>query len=70
MNGRWTPLRDIDQRLSAKVGKIITTVGAAPLRVLKTTRQQLRVQICHSLTIARTYTLDPSKKFIPKLQRP
>lgn len=69
MNGRWTPLQGIDQRLSAKVGKIITNVGTAPLRVLKTTRQQIRAQICQSLKITRTYALDPTKKFIPKTQR-
>jgi len=70
MNGRWTPLRDIDQQLSKKVGKIITNIGTAPLRLLGSTRQQFRAQICQSLQIAKTYILDPTKKFIPNSQRP
>jgi transposase len=69
MKGQWTPLHEIDQRLSLKVGKIITNVGAAPLQCLGTTRQQFRAQICQSLKTARDYILDPDKKFTPKLQK-
>jgi transposase len=70
MNGRWTPLGEIDQRLFVKIGKIITTVGKASLQCLGTTRQQLRTQICDSLKTARTYVLNPNKTFIPNPQRP
>ena len=70
MNGRWTQLGEINKRLSIKVGKIITMVGKAPLQCLGATRQQLRTRICESLTTARTYVLDPHKKFTPKPQRP
>jgi hypothetical protein len=45
-------------------------VGKAPLQCLGATRQQLRTRICESLTTARTYVLDPHKKFTPKPQRP
>jgi len=69
LNGRWTALEQIDKRLSMKVGKIITHIGAAPLQHLGATRQQLRAQICQSLKTTRDYLLDPNKKFIPKLQR-
>jgi len=70
MNGRWTPLSEIDKRLSIKVGKIITHVGTASLRSLGATRQQFRAQICDSLKTTKTYLLDPNKKFIPEPQRP
>lgn len=70
MNGRWTPLRDIDKQLSKKVSKIITNVGTASLRCLGSTRQQFRAQICQSLQITNTYLRNPHKKFIPKSQRP
>jgi transposase len=70
MNGRWTPLREIDQRLSQKVGKIIAHVGVASLQCIGTTRQQLRERVCQSLKTARDYALDPDKKFTPKPQRP
>src|SRR2546426_5180396 len=70
MNGRWTPLSEIDKRLSIKVGKIITNIGTASLRSLGATRQQFRAQICDSLKTAKTYLLDPNKKFIPEPQRP
>lgn len=70
MNGRWTPLSEIDQRLSLKVGKIITHIGTASLRSLGATRQQFRAQICDSLKTTKTYLLDPNKQFIPEPQRP
>lgn len=70
MNGRWTPLSDIDKRLSIKVGKIVSSVGAASLQCLGSTRKEFRAQVCQSLKIARTYALDPTKKFIPEPQRP
>jgi len=70
MNGRWTPLSEIDKRLSIKVGKIITHVGTASLRSLGATRQQFRAHICDSLKTTKTYLLDPNKKFIPEPQRP
>jgi transposase len=70
MNGRWSPLREIDQQLSKKVSKIITNIGAASLQAMGNTRQQLRAHVCHSLQIAKTYVLDPHKKFAPNSQRP
>ena len=70
LNGRWTPLNEIDKPLSIKIGKIITNIGTASLRSLGATRQQFRAQICDSLNTAKTYILDPNKKFIPQPQRP
>jgi hypothetical protein len=70
MSGRWTALNEIDKRLSIKVGKIITSVGKASLQCLGTTRKELRESVCDSLKTARTYVLDPTRKFIPRPQRP
>ena len=70
MMGRWTTLEEIDKRLSQKVGKIISQVGAAGLKNLGKTRKEFRDQICQSLKSGRQYILDPDKKFTPKIQRP
>jgi len=69
MNGRWTPLREIDQRLSQKVSLMITHVGAAALQNLGATRKEFRERVCQSLQTARDYVLDPHRKFTPKPQR-
>jgi hypothetical protein len=42
MMGRWTPVEEIDARLSVKVGKIITHVGPNALKQLDKTRKTLR----------------------------
>jgi len=70
MSGRWTALNEIDKRLSIKVGKIITSVGKASLHCLGTTRKELRESVCDSLKTARTYVLDPTRKFVPRPQKP
>jgi hypothetical protein len=70
MNGRWTALNEIDQRLSQKVSILITHVGVDALQRLGATRLQLRQRVCQSLQNAREYVLDPDKKFIPNPQRP
>ena len=69
MNGRWTPLSEIDQRLSQKVSIMITHVGSAALQSLGATRQQFRQRVCQSLQNARDYVLDPDRKFTPNPQR-
>jgi len=63
MMGRWTPLEDIDSRLSIKVSKIISQVGAKGLQQLGKTRQALRQETHHSLKHGKPYVLDPDKKF-------
>lgn len=60
--GRWTPLEEIDQRLSLKVGKIISQVGAHNLKKLGKTRQALREATCQSLRTGRVYVLDLQKQ--------
>jgi transposase len=70
MMGRWSPLEELDERLSLKAGKIITAVGTSALKKIGKTRQQLREQIQHSLKAGRIYVLDPNKKFTPKPKRP
>jgi len=63
MMGRWTPLEEIDARLSLKVGKIIGQVGAEGLKKLGKKRQALREETYHSLKTARVYVLDPHKRW-------
>ena len=64
MMGRWTPLEEIDKRLSLKVGKMIGQVGRKGLKELGKTRKAFREEIYHSLTTARVYVLDPDKRFV------
>ena len=66
MMGRWTTLEEIDQRLSQKIGKIISQVGTDRLKKLDKTRKAFREQICQSLKSGRQYVLDPNKKFTPR----
>jgi len=66
MMGSWTQLEEIDERLSQKVGKIISQVGTAGLPKLSKTRKAFREEIFQRLTAGRTYCLDMNKKFVPK----
>jgi transposase len=61
MMGRWTALDEVDDRLSQKVGKVITKAGQRLLQ--KTDRQKLRQQAIQSLKRGRTYVLDPEKRW-------
>lgn len=67
MMGRWTALEEIDARLSQKVGKIITQVGAAGLKKMNKTRKSFRLEILQSLKTGKVYALDPNKKLTPKV---
>ena len=66
MMGRWTPLEEIDKRLSLKVGKMIGQVGSQGLKKLGKTRKAFREEIYQSLTTARVYVLDPDKRFVAR----
>lgn len=68
--GRWTPVEEIDARLSAKIGKILSAVGPDGLKQLGKTRQVFREEIQASLKAGRVYALDPEKKFTPKPKLP
>ena len=70
LNGKWTPLEELDERLALKLGKIITQVGAAGLKKINKTRQQLREQSNQLLKSGRVYLLDPSKKLPAKSALP
>jgi transposase len=63
MMGRWTPLEEVDDLLSRKVGKIISAVGKEALEKLGATRKAIRQRTFESLKSGRTYVLDPDKKF-------
>jgi transposase len=62
--GRWSPLEEIDGRLSQKLGKIITGVGAKGLKALGQTRRALRAEAEKQLLTARLYVLRP-RQFVP-----
>jgi transposase len=65
MNGRWTPLEEIDERLETKINKIITAV--APARELPgkvgQKRRAYREEIHQRLKSGRDYQLDPNKTY-------
>jgi transposase len=64
MMGRWTPLEEIDPRLSLKVGKMIGQVGGDGLKKLGKTRQAFREEIYQSLKTGRVYVLDLQRRFV------
>jgi transposase len=64
MMGRWTPIEEIDERLSIKVNKIISQVGTEKLKKLHKDRKAFREEIYQSLKAGRVYVLDPNKKFV------
>jgi transposase len=51
MQGRWTPLEEIDQTLHCKVNTMITRVGAQGLKTLGKLRADFRKEIFQSLKI-------------------
>jgi transposase len=65
MMGRWSPLQEIDKRLSLKVGKIISQVGGDAIKKMGQTRQLLRQQTYQSLNNpSGVYLLKPEKRFV------
>jgi transposase len=64
MMGRWTPIEEIDERLTIKVNKIIGQVGTEKLQKLNKDRKAFREEIYQSLKTGRVYVLDPNKKFV------
>ena len=70
MNGRWTQFEELDAKMSAKLGKIITNVGEKGLVALGKTRTDLRIAACENLQRGRTYILDPTRVYEPKTTAP
>ena len=66
MNGRWTPLEEIDSRLAGKVTKMIGSVGQEGLKAQGKDRKAYRQEIYERLKAGRVYVLDPNKKYTPK----
>ena len=66
MNGRWTPLEEIDRPLEVKVSKMIGSVGEHGLQRVGKTRKAYREEIYQRLKTGRIYVLDPNKTFTPK----
>jgi transposase len=65
MQGRWTPLEEIDARLQIKITKMIGQVGTKGLQQLGQTRKALREEAQQSLKRRKVYQLAPDKKFTP-----
>ena len=68
--GRWTPLEEIDERLTIKVTKMISQVGQAGLQKLGKTRKALREEVYASLKAGRVYVLDLNKQWTPRAAAP
>ncbi len=66
MNGRWTPFEELDAKMSAKLGKMITHVGQEGLKALGKTRTDLRIAARENLQNGRTYVLRPDQKYKPR----
>jgi transposase len=66
MQGRWTPLEQMDARLLRKVSSMIGSVGQPRLKALGKIRKAYREEICQRLKTGRTYVLDPIKKYTPQ----
>lgn len=64
LKGRWTPLEEIDARLTIKVGKMIGSVGAKGLKKLGKVRRAYRDEIYQTLQSGRVYVLDPHKQLV------
>lgn len=62
LKGRWTPLEEIDARLTIKVGKMIGSVGEKGLKKLGKKRAAYREEIYQTLQTGRVYVLDPDKR--------
>jgi transposase len=63
MMGRWTPLEQVDGRLTQKIGCIISGIGSKAIKELGIDRNQLRAAAVETLKNGRIYVLDPNKKF-------
>ena len=59
MMGKWTALTELDSRLQIKVGKLITTIGKAALKIQGTTAKELRERLTNLLITGRYYTPSP-----------
>lgn len=66
LKGRWSTVKEIDQALRIKIGKILSHVGQEGYQALNKTRQQLRAETYERLKTAREYCLDLNKKFLPR----
>ena len=66
MKGRWIPFEELDSKISAKIGKIITNVGKQKLKELGKTRKDWRECAFKTLKNGRTYVLYPHRNYIPK----
>jgi transposase len=68
LKGQWTRLEEVDKKLTAKLGTIITRMGKDALNKTGKTREALRQDCYQLLKTGRTYLLDPNKKFSRKSQ--
>lgn len=66
MQGRWTPLEEIDDSLHVKINTMIGHVGTPGLKTLGKVRADFRQEIERNLKSTKIYILDPNLKFVPR----
>lgn len=66
MQGRMTPLAEVDESLQQKISKMITQLGADGLEATGQDRRSYKAAIAQRLQDkSRVYVLDPSRTFTP-----
>jgi len=68
LKGQWTRLEEVDQKLTAKLGTILTSMGKEAINKTSKTREALRQDCYQLLKSGRIYLLDPNKKLTRKSQ--
>jgi transposase len=70
MQGRWTPLEEIDQALHHKINTMMSSAGTQGLKALGKARTAWREEIQQRLKDTRPYVLNPNLKFVPRPHSP
>lgn len=65
LNGRWTPVEEIEPALEIKLTKIAGQIAPEHLKQTNKSRPDWRQEARERLKTGRTYQLDPNKKFTP-----
>jgi transposase len=66
LNGRWTPVQEIDAALEVKLTKIAGQIAPEHLQQTSKTRPDWRQEARERLKTGRVYQLDPNTKLVPR----
>ena len=66
LNGRFTPVEEIEPKLRAKLTKITGSISPAHLKQMGKTRVDWRNEARERLKTGKVYILDPNKKYVPR----